>query len=147
MSTPTPSQMPTLLHAVWGDAGAFESRSEWLVAVYADRAMAERHCELAQAWRTCAERLAFDGEDPPEDLLAKLTEDDKKRLPERDSVLVGDDIHATTTGNPYDTFPQFWDRATYTVHVVMLHHTLEDHVAQVAAGTELAKSNGWIPRG
>lgn len=49
---------PTQIHIVWGTQGEYEDRSEWIVAVYFDEELADKHAEQLRSYITdCQDKV------------------------------------------------------------------------------------------
>lgn len=107
----------TVLHVVTGTCGDYSSRELWSVAGYLDRATAEKHAELATAWR--------------KDQQARFEQDYEWEVMEE--VCPFDDQRTST-------FP-----AEYYVSLVFVHHDPMQYQQESTVLMDHAKVQGWIP--
>lgn len=108
--------MGTVLHTVFGRAGSYEETEEWAVASYVDRAKAEEHMKLAQAWR----------------------EDWAQRFEEDYDWAIMDEVC------PFDAFKPSNRDVRYYVGLTFVHHDPAAYAQESAVMIDYAKAHGWL---
>ena len=122
MSTMPPG---TILHAVSATRGAYSDRRTWTVALYVDRALAEKHRALAQAE---GERRvkAFD-ESPDYDY----------------SILEAPNPYDNDNGGEHASHSS--EAPTYYVELLFVHGSVEEYAATEQVLLDHAREQGWVP--
>jgi hypothetical protein len=117
-----------VLHVVWAESGEYSGRAIWTVAAYLERAQAERHVSLAQAWSDAAWQALRDAFDEPE-----VGFDEEEVLRE-----------AAERGNPYDSTGTI-DKPRYSLLLLAVHADAERYRALEPVLLDYCKEQGWVP--
>lgn len=111
---------PQILHAVYAEGGEYESAYYDLVALYADRSVAEEHARLAAEFQAQLQKL-----------------------------FVEDYDYSVLKANPFDPYMEAgntWRLHTRYIVVVEFVHERPAHFARERAVLEdAARANGWLP--
>ena len=118
LNKPSKPLSGTVLHGVFAKQGCYSDQAIWTVALYLDRAKAEEHAKLAQAWAN--ERLTrFRAEDG-----AYRRQDEQ---------------------NPYDFANGYEDDLEFFVGVEFVCHDPMNHLTEHASLMDYCREKGWVP--